>query len=93
MHTQCLLVETLDRTVGGKRHTVEVKLSLTPLDPSQKGKTASSPLEVSLDIDGTSIKASGYIREELLSAFKSGVETACVQGIHNIPVAMSCYEL
>ena len=89
VHTQCLLIETLDRTVGGKRHAVEVELSLTPLDPSQKGETATSPLEISLDIDDTSIKASGYSREELLSAIKSGVETACVQGIaysstHNI---------
>ena len=66
----------LDRTVGGKRHTVEAELSLVPLDPNQKGDA----LEVSLDIDSDSIKASGYSREELLTAVKSGIETACVQG-------------
>ena len=72
-----LFIEMLDRTVGGKRHTVEVELSLVPLDPNQKG----GALEVSLDIDSdSSIKASGYSREELLSAIKSGAETACVQG-------------
>ena len=59
---------------------MEVELSLIPLDLSQKENL----LEVSLDIDNMSIKAPGYIREELLSAIKSGVESACVQGIHII---------
>ena len=55
---------------------MEVELSLTPLDLSQK----ESALEVSLDVDNESIKALGYSREELLNAIKSGVESACVQG-------------
>lgn len=59
---------------------MEVELSLIPLDLSQKENL----LEVSLDIDNMSIKVPGYIREELLSAIKSGVESACVQGIHII---------
>ena len=55
---------------------MEVELSLTPLNLSQK----KSALEVSLDVDNDSINALGYNREELLSAIKSGVESACVQG-------------
>ena len=66
----------LDRTVGGKRYTVEVGLSLLPMDLSQK----ENALEVSLDADNDSIKVPGYSREELLSAIKTGVENACVQG-------------
>jgi hypothetical protein len=66
----------LDRTVGGKRHTVDVELSLTPMDLDQK----ENALEVSLDVDSGSIKAPDYSREELLSAIKSGVESACLQG-------------
>ena len=73
---------TLDRTIGGKRHTVNVELSLVPLDQSQReGSAQVSTLEVHLDIDKDSIKASGYSREELLNAVTAGVETACVQGI------------
>lgn len=69
-------IEILDRTVGGKRHTVDVELSLTPWDINHK----ENALEVSLDADNESIKAPGYSREELLSAIKSGVESACLQG-------------
>lgn len=57
---------------------MEMELSLIPLDQSQEENF----LEVSLDIDNVSIKAPGYTREELLSAIKSGVESACAQGIH-----------
>jgi hypothetical protein len=66
----------LDRTVGGKRHTVDVELSLTPMDLDQK----ENALEVSLDVDSGSTKTPGYSREELLSAIKSGVDSACLQG-------------
>ena len=66
----------LDRTVGGKRHTVEVELSLVSMDLGQK----ENALEVSLDADNDSINVPGYSREELLSAIKTGVESACVQG-------------
>ena len=66
----------LDCTVGGKRHTVEVELSLVPMDLSQK----ENALEVSLDADNDTIKVPGYSREKLLSAIKTGVESACVQG-------------
>ena len=98
VYTQCNLLEKVDRSVGGKRHTVEVELSLTPLDLSQNGDTAKSPLEVSLDIDSASIKTSGYNREELLNAIRSGVETACVQGmtlrIHdNVLILQSDYSI
>ena len=72
----------MDRTVGGKRHTVDLELSLAPLEQPQKGNIAASSaaVEVYLDIDEGSIKASGYSEEELVSAINSGVETACVQG-------------
>ena len=74
---KCHSVEMLDHTVGGKRHTVEVELSLIPMDLSAK----ENALEVSLDADNDSIKIPpGYSREELLSAIKTGVENACVQG-------------
>ena len=68
----------LDRTVGGKRHSVAVEMSLTPLELNQNENAS---VEVSLDVDRESIKAPGYSREELLSAIKSGVESACLQGI------------
>ena len=78
-------IATLDRTIGGKRHTVNVELSLAPLVQFQLQESAASDRtsisEVQLDIDKDSIKASGYSREELLDAIKAGVETACVQGI------------
>ena len=67
--------------------TLEVKLSLIPLDVNQK----EIALDVRLNIDNMSIKAPGYIREELLSAIKSGVESACVQGIHIILLCMYVY--
>ena len=74
----------MDRTVGGKRHTVDLELSLAPLEQPQGGNiTASSAVEVYLDIDEESTKASGYSKEELMSAVNSGVETACVQGAVN----------
>lgn len=82
----------MDRTVGGKRHTVDLELSLAPLEQPQSGNiTASSAIEVYLDIDKDSIKASGYSKEELVSAVNSGVETACVQGTvcNNLSLAMS----
>lgn len=72
------IIETLDRTVGGKRHTVDVELSLTPLELNQNENAS---VEVSLDVNRESIKAPGYSREELLSAIRSGVESACLQGI------------
>ena len=72
------IIETLDRTVGGKRHTVDVELSLTPLELNQNENAS---VEVSLDVNHESIKAPGYSREELLSAIRSGVESACLQGI------------
>lgn len=63
---------------------MDVELSLSPLymDQSQTTETMGrgSALEVYLDIDSDSIKASGYSSEELLTAVKAGVETACVQG-------------
>lgn len=72
----------MNRTVGGKRHMVDLELSLAPLDQPQSGNiTASSAVEVCLDIDEEHIKASGYSKEELVNAINSGVETACVQGI------------
>ena len=71
------IIEMLDRTVGGKRHSVAVEMSLTPLELNQNENLS---VEVSLDVDHESIKAPGYSREELLSAIKSGVESACLQG-------------
>ena len=71
------IIETLDRTVGGKRHSVVVEISLTPLELNQNENAS---VEVSLDVNRESIKAPGYSREEVLSAIKSGVESACLQG-------------
>ena len=71
------IIDVLERNIGGKRHTVEVELSLVPLTPpNQDG----SSMEVGLDIDRDSVKSCGYSREEVLTAIESGVETACVQG-------------
>ena len=57
---------------------MEVELSLIPMDLSAK----ENALEVRLDADNDSIKIPpGYSREELvLSAIKTGVENAGVQG-------------
>lgn len=83
LHTHVLVV-MLNRTIGGKRHTVEMTLSLTPLDGTQRGKAAAvggaNTSEVCLDIDRESTKSCGYTKEELLSAIESGVETASIQG-------------
>ena len=49
-------------------------LLIVPMDLSQK----ENALKVSLDADNDSIKVPGYSREELLSALKTGVESACV---------------
>ena len=86
----------MDRSVGGKRHTVDLELSLAPLDQPQSGNiTASSAIEVYLDINKDHIKASGYSKEELVSAINSGVETACVQGTvrSNLTIAMHVTDL
>ena len=82
----------MDRTVGGKRQTVDLELSLAPLEQPQSGNiTTSSAVEVYLDIDEDSIKTSGYSKEELVSAINSGVETACVQGTvcHNLAMSLN----
>ena len=79
-----LFVERLDRTIGGKRHTVDLELSLSPVENTLMDDTAASTgaaaLEVGMEIENSSIKSSSFTREELLAAIKSGVEMACVQG-------------
>ena len=63
---------------------MDLELSLSPAEKALENDTAASggaaALEVDLEIEESSIKSSGFAREELLAAIKSGVETACVQG-------------
>ena len=63
---------------------MDLELSLSPIENTLMDNTAASSgpaaLEVSLEIEESSIKSSGFTREELLVTVKSGVEMACVQG-------------
>ena len=64
---------------------MDLELSLSPIentssDDATMSSSGASALEVCLDIDKDSVKSSGFTREELSNAVRSGVETACVQG-------------
>ena len=64
-------VDTLDRTVGERRHVVTVELAVGPVDTSST--TASCDLAFTTEVEG-------QLSKELKDAVENGVHSSCLQG-------------
>lgn len=64
------IVDTLDRTVGDRRHVVTVELAVTPMDMSAGGACESAFTE----------EMEGLLLAEVKEAVENGVQGSSLQG-------------
>lgn len=65
------IVDTLDRTVGDRRHVVTVELAVTPTDIMFAGGACESAFTEEME---------GLLLAEVKEAVENGVQSSCLQG-------------
>lgn len=66
------IIDTLDRTVGDRRHVVTVELDVTPTDITSAGGVCESAFTVEME---------GLLSAEVKEAVENGAQSSYLQGI------------